>query len=158
MVCRSHGSPLRRRSRSLAGSPSVSPSVSYDGCSLKAKKALDRKYQLDYRLNRTELSMVSVINSRFFIDYCSGRCNRYRTEHNLKLIKGKYAQQMSRGCQDNEVDCMELMPCCLPKTYHGKSSPTRIEFKTILVKYVNELNYEEQYYHTFLEPRICHCQ
>ena len=113
------------------------------------------------RLNQTGLSgvhMVGVINSSFFIDYCSGRCDRHRSQHNLK-----YALQMSklvRGCQDNQVDCMELMPCCVPMTYHGKSNPTRIEFKTktILVTYVNELSYVEEYYHTFLEPRVCHCQ
>ena len=163
-ACRPHGSRLRRRSRSTGDSPTDSVNIS-NACSLKTKKLWTANINWT-RLNGTGLSgvnTVNVVNRSFFIEYCSGLCDPHPTQHNLQPIKNKYAQQMSglvTDCEDNEVDCMELMPCCMPKRYHGGSKPTRIEFKTktIRVKYVNELNYEEYYYHTFLEPRDCHCQ
>jgi hypothetical protein len=148
-------SPLHHHARSDGDSPSHSSSRA---CSLKTKRLWTANINW-MRLNKSgfnETKMVAVVNSSFFINYCSGHCHHYPNENKLQPIKDEYVQQMSRlvrGCEDHGVACKELMPCCVPKSH-------RIGFnnRTILVNYVNELYYLERYYHTFLEPWVCHCQ
>ena len=104
--------------------------------------------------------MVFVLNSYFVIDYCSGLCDPIFLDYNAGLLKDNYARQMYKLA--NELDRMKLMPCCVAKRYHGQSNPTRIKFKTkkVLVRYIDKsnLDFEREYYHTFLEPVACHCQ
>ena len=142
-VYRSHGSLLRRSSVDTS-----------DTCSLKNKTLWTRQFNWT-RLGGLEV--LAVVSTRFVINYCSGRCD-HLNENSVQ--QDNYSREMSRLATNCAYDCEELMPCCVAKRYHGKSNPTGIKFKTktVTVIYFTPLMRMKSYYHTFLEPVVCHCQ
>ena len=143
-VYRSHGSLLRRSTDSVDTS---------DACSLKNKTLWTGQFNWT---GLGGLKVLAFINTRFVINYCSGRCDHF-TKHNLH---DNYSREMSKLATNCLHNCKELTPCCVAKRYHGNSNPTRIKLKTktVTVYYYPALGPKKKYYHTFLEPVACHCQ
>ena len=108
--------------------------------------------------------IVSILhNTSFTISYCSGRCLQHNTQTAGHVINDDYALQMRnlvKSCEDNNMNCEELSPCCVPKRYHGHNNRGKIEFKktNVDVEYVNKNGHVKRISYKFLNPTVCHCQ
>ena len=138
------------------------PTAVSQGCKLRHK--IFGQNDINWtRLVQSDEEIVSIHNTSFTISYCSGRCLQHNTQTAGHVINDEYALQMRnlvKSCEDNNINCEELSPCCVPKRYHGHNNRGEIEFKKtkVDVEYVNKNGHVKTFSYEFLNPTVCHCQ
>ena len=79
------------------------------------------------------------------------------------MIKDEYALQMQnlvKSCKDNNMNCDELSPCCVPIRYHGRKNRVKVDFNktSVTVEYMDKNGHVKPFIYEFLNPTACHCQ
>lgn len=157
--------PLHRNKRHARDSPASNYLInSAEGCKLRSRTLNAQK------VNWTRLTgknITSIHNTSFTIFYCSGQCRHHDIRKRHATIQDEYVLQMHnlvKSCKDNNMNCDDLTPCCVPKRFEtGRSAKhaLRLDFNTttvLLMYYRNEQDDYITYNHTFLNPHVCHCQ